>query len=146
MKRLRVLMPSHELEQADQVDHDDNLQSQARVLHLRVCDTSSHKPGTMFSMLRVCFCTPPPHLREHLDHALQAEICPHSSGQAPVPHLRRRIKLGHVRPPLDGTTRIERLLDCTPPPQRTEQCEYELHSETLQLQGFEWHVRTSVVF
>jgi hypothetical protein len=85
-------------------------------------------------IVRVCVCTPPPHVLEQADQADHSET-PQSIGHAAVLHAWFWFKAGQAVPPLAADVTTVRVWVCEPPPQRVEHADHADHSLTTQLTG-----------
>jgi len=134
--------PAHDLEHADQSDHDETTQStgHACVLHAWDCDRAGHGDppfAAATTTVRVCVCMPPAHDLVHVDQALQPET-EQWTGHAWVLHACCWESEGHVAPPFAGETVTERVWIWTPPPHEAEQADHVDHVDTAQLTGHAW--------
>jgi len=108
------------------------------VLHACVsCNDVGHAAPPLAAccvMVRLCVCTPPPHVAEHALHALHSDT-PQSTGQACVLQACVWDKDGHATPPFADERMTVRVLVWEPPPQRVEHADHAVHSLTWQSTG-----------
>jgi len=106
-------------------------------LHACCCDKLGH-PAPPYAdawvMVRVCFCTPPPHTAEQADHAdqpLTAQLMAHGC----VLQVCDCVKDGQAVPPKAAYTTTERVDTRTPEPHVLEHPDHADHEVTAQLTG-----------
>jgi len=87
--------------------------------------------------LRVCVCTPPPHVRVHADHAVHDDT-EQWTGQFCVLQFLDCERAGHAAPPLAAATTIDRVCVCEPPPQEAEHLDHADQPLTTQWTGHAW--------